>query len=92
MSDLIIGIIEEDECTYQAELMGHYGVAKPILDLNGAEDVTEGLLGEDKDSAYILAEFLLEHQEAGLLPPIIEIADVVAAYDYALERFEELKK
>ena len=50
------------------------------------------LLGEDKDSAYILAEFLLEHQEAGLLPPIIEIADVVAAYDYALERFEELKK
>ncbi|MDT0190309.1 hypothetical protein [Rothia terrae] len=92
MSDLIIDITEENEGTYQAQLMGHYGVAKPILDLNGAEDVTEGILSEDQESAYILAEFLLEHQEAGLLPPIVEIDDVVATYDFAIERFEELKK
>ncbi len=88
MSDLIIDITEENEGTYQAQLMGQ----KPILDLNGAEDVTEGILSEDQESAYILAEFLLEHQEAGLLPPIVEIADVVATYDFAIERFEELKK
>ncbi|MBM7050793.1 MULTISPECIES: hypothetical protein [unclassified Rothia (in: high G+C Gram-positive bacteria)] len=90
-SELILGITLESTGTYQAALQGDYGVAKPLLDLVDAADYTHGVLDESEASAYVLAEFLLEHQEAGLLPPIVEISDVVAAYDQAIERFAELK-
>lgn len=92
MSELIHGITDEGESTFQATLQGDYDIAKPILDLSDAEDLTDGILSENLDSAYVLARFLLEHQEAGLLPPIVELSDVIAAYEGGLERFAELKK
>lgn len=90
-SDLILTITDENDGTYQAHLQGDYAVAKPIFDLRGAAEATEGVLDENLESAYILAEFLLERQEAGLLPPIVEISDVVAAYEEAIERFKDIK-
>jgi hypothetical protein len=59
--------------------------------LSDAEDVSEGVLSNDDATARATVEFLLGHQVAADLPDRIDLVDISAAYDGAVESIRELR-
>ncbi len=61
------------------------GPVGSVLLLEGVDDLTGGLLGDDEATARATAEFLLSHQDPTDLPATIEIDEVLAAYPDAAQ-------
>lgn len=86
MSELIVEVTGEGEGVYRGVLKSFSGQVTRRLLLVDATDVSDGELSDDEPTAVATFTFLLGHQDAGDLPERIEIADVVAAYDDAVEQ------
>lgn len=62
-----------------------------VLILSDAEDVSDGVLGNDEATTRATVEFRLKHQSAGDLPDRIDLGDISAAYDGGVEAIRELR-
>lgn len=70
---------------YRLRVQSSDGPVGSVLLLEGADDLSGGLLGDDEATARATAEFLLSHQDAADLPATIEIDEVLAAYPDAVQ-------
>ena len=62
-----------------------------VLMFDDAEEVSDGVLGNDEASVRATVEFLLSHQPPGDLPDRIDLVDIAAAYDGAIESIRRLR-
>ena len=81
----ILTIHPRPEGGYLVRSRSHDDPVVSVLLLEGAADVSGGLLGEDEATARATVEFLLSHQDPADLPATIEIEDVLAAYPDAAD-------
>ncbi len=91
MSQLQIEIDTDGEGTYRVNVPSLDGPTQLTLRLVDAPGVSDGRLEDDEATARATVAFLLGHQDAADLPPMIHIGDVVAAYDDAIDRIEALR-
>lgn len=91
MSHDPLEITSLEDSTYSTRVASLNGETQLTLRLVDVDQVTDGRLADDEATARATFEFLLEHQDAADLPPQTEIEQVVAAYDNALDRIEELR-
>ncbi|WP_231447052.1 hypothetical protein [Brevibacterium zhoupengii] len=56
-----------------------------VLALSDAEETSDGVLADDEATAHATTRFLLAHQSAGDLPERLDITDITAAYDGAID-------
>ncbi len=78
------------EGSYRVSVPSHEGVVSVILELGDAAAASSGRLKDDDQTARATIEYLLRHQDAGDLPPRIDIGDVLAAYSDATEQIAAL--
>lgn len=78
-------LIPEEEGAYRVAVPSKDGMTTFRLRMDDAPAVSDGRLGDDEASAHAVVAFLLDHQDAVDLPPIVEIEEVVAAYAGAVD-------
>lgn len=83
-SDLTV--VSDGGGSYRTDAPSHEGSTTLVLLLGDAEGVSDGRLSEDVQTAAATFAFLLGHQDATDLPNPIEIGDVLAAYEDAVEQ------
>lgn len=83
--------IEGRDHAYLMKMVSFEGPTTRELILDGVEDLSDGQLPEDGATVLAIIEFLLHHQDAAQLPPVLEIADVFAAYDDPFDELAELR-
>ncbi|WP_453984891.1 hypothetical protein [Brevibacterium casei] len=74
-----------------ARIQTAMGTDEIALMFDDAEDVSERILSNDEPTAPRTVEFLLSHQPAGDLPDRIDLVDIAAAYDGAIESISKLR-
>ena len=67
------------------------GTDELVLMLADVDDASEGVLRNDEETARAVVEFMLSHQASGDLPDRIDIVDITAAYDGAVESIRKLR-
>lgn len=82
----------EDAGEYVVTALGFAGMESVSLNLERADELSDGALGDDDQTAEAVVRFLLERQDAGLFPRAIDIIEVLSAWEGSLERIIELKK
>lgn len=80
MSQTNFQITDHQPGSYLVRATSIDGTTELILDLTVAEEVSDGRLGDNTESAHQVMQYLLSHQDAGDLPDRIDISEVVAAY------------
>lgn len=81
----------QDTGEFLASIHTSTGTDEIVLMFSDAEDVSEGVLRNDEATARATVEFLLSHQDSGDLPDRIDLVDIAAAYDGAIESIRELR-
>lgn len=84
-------IVSEGNGEYRVRAGSHFGSASVTVALSNASDSSGGRLTDDEATARAAIRFLLSHQDAGDLPPRIDIEDVFAAYPDAVDSIESLR-
>ncbi len=78
-------IVAQGNGEYEARVGSLDGATAVTLVLVDAEDVSNGQLADDEQTAHGVFRFLLTHQDASDLPGRLEIGDVLAAYPGAID-------
>lgn len=76
---------------YLASVPSLDGQRSVVLGLAQATTETEGRLKDDEATARAALAFLLKHQDGNDLPQQIEIEEILAAYDDAVEAIAALR-
>ena len=76
---------------YRARIGSYDGATIVTLTLGDADAVSEGRLADDEATARATVAYLLRHQDAEDLPPMVDLGDVVAAYPDAVEQISGLR-
>lgn len=92
MAEEKIDVEMQDTGEFLASIHSATGTDEIVLMFEDAEEVTDGVLGNDEATARATVEFLLSHQPAGDLPDRIDLVDIAAAYDGAIESIRDLRK
>jgi hypothetical protein len=91
MAEEDIDIELQDTGEFLASIHTGTGTEEIVLILSDAEDVSDGVLGNDEATARATVEFMLNHQAAGDLPDRIDLVDISAAYDGGIEAIRDLR-
>ncbi|UVI36741.1 hypothetical protein [Brevibacterium spongiae] len=91
MAEETIDVELQDTGEYLASIHTDTGTDEIDLMLSDAEEVSDGVLGNDEATARATVEFLLRHQHSGDLPERIDLVDISAAYDGAIESIRQLR-
>lgn len=67
------------------------GTDEIALMFDDAEDVSDGVLDNDEATVRATVKFLLSHQPPGDLPDRIDLVDIAAGYDGAIESISKLR-
>lgn len=84
--------LEDPASAYLMKMVSFEGPTTRELHLEGVEDLSDGQIPEDGATVMAIIEYVLQHQDAAQLPPILEIADIFAAYDDPFDEILELRK
>ncbi|HEX2855952.1 MAG TPA: hypothetical protein VHO26_00530 [Propionibacteriaceae bacterium] len=84
MSELL-AVEKRSEGGYWLRAQSLDGPIRSALLLDDAEELSDGRLRDDEATARATAEFLLERQDAADLPNIIQLDEVLGAYEDAVE-------
>ncbi|WP_167193906.1 hypothetical protein [Brevibacterium pigmentatum] len=87
-----IDVEMQDTGEFLARIHTATGTDEIVLMFDDAEEVSDGVLGNDEASVRATVEFLLSHQSSGDLPDRIDLVDIAAAYDGAIESISRLRK
>lgn len=85
MTDLKFESEPQGNSSYLMSVGSADGTTSLTITLARAAEVSDGVLADDEPTARATFAYLLTHQDASDLPPIIELGDVVAAYADAVE-------
>ncbi|MGC3022041.1 hypothetical protein [Brevibacterium sp. FAM 24630] len=91
MAEEDIDIELQDTGEFLASIHTDTGTEEIVLILSDAEDVSDGVLGNDEATARATVVFMLKHQAAGDLPDRIDLVDISAAYDGGIEAIRDLR-
>ena len=86
-----IEIVERRDGEYRVRVGSFDGAAEVVLSLADADDASGGRLADDDATASATVAYLLQHQDAADLPPVVDIGDVVAAYPDAVDGITALR-
>jgi predicted protein tyrosine phosphatase len=86
-----IDIEMQDTGEFLARIHSATGNDELVLALSDAEDVSDGTLADDEETARATVEFLLGHQESADLPERLDLVDISAAYDGAVDSIRKLR-
>ncbi len=75
--------------SYTMSAESYDGTVEVVLSLVRAEELTDGRLSDNEATARATLDYLLTHQDAADLPQFVDIGDVLAAYDDALDAIAE---
>jgi hypothetical protein len=89
MADEKFDVELQDTGEFLASIHTGAGTEELVLMLSDAEEVSEGVLSDDEATARATVEFLLSHQDAGDLPDRIDLFDITAAYEGAVESIRQ---
>ncbi|GAA1853321.1 hypothetical protein [Brevibacterium marinum] len=87
-----IDIEMQDTGEFLALIHTDSGTSELVLMLSDAEDATDGVLANDEATARAVVEFMLKHQVSSDLPERIDITDLDAAYEGAIESIRDLRQ
>ena len=91
MAEERIDVEMQDTGEFLASIHSATGTDEIVLMFDDAEDVSDGLLGNDEPTVRATVEFLLSHQPPGDLPDRIDLVDIAAAYGGAIESIRGLR-
>ena len=86
-----IDVKMQDTGEFLARIHTATGTDEIVLMFDDAEEVSDGVLGNDEASVRATVDFLLSHQPPGDLPDRIDLVDIAAAYDGAIESISKLR-
>ena len=84
-------VTSQSDGEYMVRVQTSEGTVTLDLLLGEAESVSGGVLGTDESTAHATIAFLLERQGAEDLPQLVDIEEVLAAYEGSLERILALR-
>lgn len=87
-----VDIEMQDTGEFLALIHADSGTAELVLMLSDVDDITNGTLANDEATARAIVEFLLAHQDSADLPERLDIADIDAAYEGAVETIRDLRE
>lgn len=85
MAEEKIDVEMQDTGEFLARIHTSSGTDEIVLMFDDAEEVSDGVLGNDEATVRATVEFLLSRQPPGDLPDRIDLVDIAAAYDGAVE-------
>ncbi|WP_152349125.1 hypothetical protein [Brevibacterium sp. CFH 10365] len=91
MAEEKIDVEMQDTGEFLASIHSTRGTDEIVLMFADAEEASDGVLGNDEATARATVEFLLSHQPSGDLPDRIDLVDITAAYDDAIESIRKLR-
>lgn len=91
MANEKIDVELQDTGEFLASIHTATGTDEIVLMFADAEEVSDGVLADDEASVRATVEFLLSHQPSGDLPDRIDLVDITAAYDGAVESIRKLR-
>lgn len=91
MAEENIDVELQDTGEFLASIHTRTGTEEIVLMFSDVEDVSQGALSNDETTARAAVEFLLSHQDAADLPDRIDLVDISAAYDGAVESIRDLR-
>lgn len=91
MAEEKIDVEMQDTGEFLARMHTATGTDEIVLMFDDAEDVSDGVLDNDEATVRATVEFLLSHQPSGDLPDRIDLVDIAAAYDGAIESISKLR-
>ncbi|WP_068257512.1 hypothetical protein [Janibacter corallicola] len=87
-----VEIVTHGDGEYEVNIRGGDGSTSHTLLLDAAQAASGGQLADDERTARATIAYLLEHQDAGDLPQLIDLEEVLAAYEGATERIVALRE
>ena len=91
MAEEKIDVEMQDTGEFLARIHTSSGTDEIVLMFDDAEEVSDGVLGNDEATVRATVEFLLSRQPPGDLPDRIDLVDIAAAYDGAIESISKLR-
>lgn len=91
MAEETVDVEMQDTGEFLVSIHAATGTDEIVLMLSDAAEVSDGALGNDEVTARAAVEFLLGHQPSGDLPERIDLVDITAAYDGAIESIRKLR-
>ena len=91
MAEEKIDVEMQETGEFLASIHTATGTDEIVLMFADAEEASDGVLGNDEATARATVEFLLSHQPSGDLPDRIDLVDITAAYDDAVESIRKLR-
>ena len=87
-----VEIVTHGDGEYEVNIRGGDAATSHTLLLDAAQSASGGRLADDEATARATIAYLLEHQAAGDLPQLIDLEEVLAAYEGATERIVALRE
>lgn len=84
-----IDIEMQDTGEFLAQIHTATGIDELVLALGDAEAISDGDLADDEDTARATVVFLLELQDSSDLPDRLDLTDIDAAYEGAVESIKK---
>lgn len=87
-----IEIEMQDTGEFLALIHADSGTAELVLMLADAPDFTDGVLANDEATALAVVKYMLDHQDSSDLPERLDIIDIDAAYEGAIDAIRDLRQ